>query len=64
MDQGTIRVHLNKVFELIHKSFKIAQDFILIGELLKARVSFGLDVSLARTQMSRFPDSAGFIYLG
>ena len=64
MDQGTIRVHLNKIFELIHKSFKIAQDFIHLGELLKAHVSFGLDVSLAHTQMSRFPDSAGFIYLG
>ena len=54
MDEGTIRVHLNKIFELIHKSFKIVQDFILLGELLKAHVSFGLDVSLARTQMSRF----------
>ena len=54
MDQGTIRVHLNKIFELIHKSFEIAQDFIILGELLKAHVSFGLDVSLARTQMSRF----------
>ena len=43
MDQGTIRVHLNKIFELIHKSLKIAQDFILLGELLKVRVSFGLD---------------------